>query len=481
MRWPSPALTDRRRVRPLQRIGHELKLSSSSFRARAFEARIASVLALGVLFSAGPLRAHAPPKATGIYWAPTASSDASRTFVRTNRGLIVIGPDGARSPPALLCNDAWQASLVEIAPVLPTAESVLVGSFLGGLVLAEKDLCSFSTVGLVLGDRRLVDLKSAGGTYFALTSATATEPGVLFASTDGGGTWNARADILAFGTALISAPSDAELLYVSQQVETEDGAPAGELGFSEDAGQTFSFQPIPIGEDEVRPFVVGVDPTDSRRVFVRTLAANGDMPERLLLSEDAGENFREVASMVGPLEFAMDGDHAYLAGRDGVLRSDDGGLTFTPLPGSPSHVGCLVARDEYLYVCGNSELEFGVLRSSDAGTTFDWYLRFPDVTIPVSCPTGSSVGQSCLFAFEDWKAEQQPAGGGGGLGGGGAAGMAGASAGAGGAQARPPAESKPSSGCRLSPQSNVSSIPSLLACLWIAGSLLARRNRRWHR
>jgi hypothetical protein len=141
----------------------------------------------------------------------------------------------------------------------------------------------------------------------------------------------------------------------------------------------------------------------------------------------------------------------------------------------------VVARDEYLYVCGHSELEFGVLRSSDAGTTFDWYLRFPDVTIPVSCPAESSVEQLCLFAFEDWKAEQQPpGGGGGGLGGGGAAGTAGALAGPGGAQARPPAESKTSSGCRLGPQTNVSPISSLLACFWIAGSLLARRKRRSH-
>ena len=85
----------------------------------------------------------------------------------------------------------------------------------------------------------------------------------------------------------------------------------------------------------------------------------------------------------------------------------DRGATFEPLPDNGlTRIGCLTIHGGGLYACALNALEFGVLVSEDAGATFDWFLRFGDVTARVSCPASSDEGSRCAASFEDWSQEQ---------------------------------------------------------------------------
>lgn len=368
----------------------------------------ATLMALA-LTAASEATAHAPPEATGIYWQDDGATDgaSARVLIRTNRGLIVFSQN-RRGAAALLCNDAWQASLSETPAILPTLDSVLVSSYSGGLLAAAFDLCSFDAVQLPLAGRYVVDLLGGADTYFALTSAAEDGHAILFASGDRGRSWQPRNDGLAFATALRRAPSRPERLYVSQQELTGTDQSLNQLAVSDDGGATFSTHPIELLGSEVRPFVLGVDPRDPARVFVRTLAADPALPERLLLSEDAGETFREVASALGPLTVALGSTYTFLGSQNGVLRSGDRGVTFAPLRDAPGRVACIEERAGELFVCGYAHDDFAVFSSPDQGVTFNPYLKFSDVAQAVSCDPQGVVAQTCAAGVADWIAEQVP-------------------------------------------------------------------------
>jgi hypothetical protein len=379
--------------------------------------RVARALVVAVcLMAAAPARAHAPPYATGIRWI--GEPVATQVVVRTNRGLIV--GDAASRAFRLVCNDAFRAALVE---VVPTAElpdgGLLVGTYAAGLLRSDPAFCNFEPVGPEAISP--IDVKSdLEGNVRALLLPLDGSDGSLFESNDGAASFRALSPVGTAPTAHVSAPSNSQRVYVSTNT-TSGNTSTGHVLSSDDGGKQFTDRVLELDGSELRAFVLAVDPENSESVFVRTQSRDGVTPERLLRSQDGGQTFQTVLRAEGPLTVAFGGRGTVWAGSaTGLYRSRDSGATFDPSTDNGLvRIGCLAVRAGELYACALNGLEFGVLVSKDEGTTFDWFLRFSQVTARAECSPTSDEGARCAAAFEDWSLEQLvPAGGGGSSGGG---------------------------------------------------------------
>jgi hypothetical protein len=349
--------------------------------------------------------AHAPPKATGIHWF--ADDGIERAVVRTNRGLIIQNP-GDRSF-SIVCNDAFEASLVEVPPLAVTADGrMLLGTYAAGLVLSSADRCDFDALPEPFTALYPIDVATDQQGGF-LTAVLPRDGGSaeLLQSSDEGRTAASLATLPGAPSALAVAPSDGSRLYVSSTL-AEENLSFGRLLASHDAGQTFTEAEVELDASELRVFLLAVDPNQPDRVFLRTQSRDGITPERLLRSDDGGGTFDTALSVPGPISAAVQTDGTvWLGGAEGLYRSRDGGQSFAPVEGVDlSRVTCLAARDERLYACGYSAGEFGVMVSADGGESFEWFLRFPWVTARLDCPEDSDEGMSCAIPFLDWSEEQ---------------------------------------------------------------------------
>jgi hypothetical protein len=379
--------------------------------APAYSRAVCALVVAVCLLAAAPARAHAPPYATDIRWI--GESAATKIVVRTNRGLLV--GDSASRAFRLVCNDAFRAALVE---VVPTAElpdgGLLVGTYAAGLLRSDPTFCDFEPVGPE--GMSPIDVKSdLEGNARALLLPLDGSDGSLFESNDGAASFRALSPVGTAPTAYVSAPSNSQRVYVSTNT-TSGNSSTGHVLSSDDGGKQFTDRVIELDGSELRAFVLAVDPEDSERVFVRTQSRDGLTPERLLRSEDGGQTFQTVLHAEGPLTVALAGGGTVWAGSaTGLYRSRDSGATFAPSTDNGLvRISCLAVRAGELYACALNELEFGVLVSKDDGATFDWFLRFSQVTARAECSPTSDEGARCAAAFEDWSLEQLvPAGDGG--------------------------------------------------------------------
>ena len=349
--------------------------------------------------------AHAPPQATGIRWSMVDGKE--RAIVRTNRGLILENPgDGSFR---IVCNDAFEASLVEVPPLAVTTQgSLLLGTYATGLVLSSPDSCNFDALPDRFTALHPIDVETdPQGGFFAAVLPRDGGSAELLQSSDEGRTVVSLATLPGAPSALEVAPSDGSRLYVSSTL-AEENLSFGRLLSSHDAGQTFTEAEVELDPSELRVFLLAVDPNQPDRVFLRTQSRDGITPERLLRSDDGGGTFDTALSVPGPISAAVQTDGTvWLGGAEGLYRSRDGGQSFAPVEGVDlSRVTCLAARDERLYACGYSAGEFGVMVSADGGESFEWFLRFPWVTARLDCPEDSDEGMSCAIPFLDWSEEQ---------------------------------------------------------------------------
>jgi hypothetical protein len=377
--------------------------------ARGSSHSIGIAFLAAILLVSAPARSHAPPYATQIQWLD--APDGERVVVRTNRGLIV--GNRATGSFRLACNDAFEASLVEVVPTaaLPGG-GLLVGTYEAGLLRTDATLCDFEPVGPT--DVSPVDLKtgSSDETLALLLPLDGTDGG-LFQSEDGGTNFQALSLVGTAPTAIAAAPSNGKRVYVSTNT-TNGNLSVGHVLASDDGGRNFEDHELELDASELRAFVSTVDAADPERLFVRTQSRDSITPERLLRSEDGGKSFQTVLEAPGPLKLVLgDNGEAWAGSATGLFRSSDHGGTFEPVPTENlSRIGCLALHAGALYVCGLKGLEFGVLVSRNGGVTFDWFLRFPEVTARVDCPASSDEATRCGAAFEDWSREQLSAGGG---------------------------------------------------------------------
>jgi hypothetical protein len=399
---PSSALQKRARL--------SSSIVSRDSMSRADGRRVAAAMAgVVALCICTPAAAHAPPQATGIF-SDVTGGVTSPSWVRTNRGVIL--QSGPGKSPRLLCNDAYAASLVEVAPMVAGPDGLVVASYAAGILRIAQDGCAVQPAETPLAGRSVMDLATAsdGSVYWALVAPTLEQRGSVLQSLDAGRTWQEASTIDGFGSALRAAPSDAQRLYVTAQFESGSAEAPHQLLVSTDGGAEFSSNVVTLQESEVRAFVLAVDPLDPDRVLLRILPGDSSTPERLLLSEDQGGSFSEVFSALGPLVVAFDADGVWAGGRDGLFHSQDRGRSFQIVPGTPSHIGCLSPGPDALAVCGHQGLEFGVFTRAANESEFRSLLRFADVKSQVACDAEAMVSVLCEANFQDWLAEHSPQG-----------------------------------------------------------------------
>jgi hypothetical protein len=419
--------------------------------------------------------AHAPPLANGIQWFTDAEGGRPRALVRTNRGLIIEG--AASGTFGIVCNDAFQASLVEVPPVVVAPDgSLLLGTYLGGLVRSSPDRCSFESVTGAFDGLYPIDVKAnQAGTVYAAVLPFDGSSAELLESSDLGRTATALTQLPGAPTDLEVAPSDSSRLYLSVTV-AEGNLSFGRLLTSADAGRSFAEHAIELDASELRVFVLAVAPQQPRLLFVRTQSRDGITPERLLRSEDGGETFQTVLSAPGPISAVVQADGTVWAGTaEGMYRSNDNGVSFTRIDASDlTRITCLATHGDAVYACAYSAGEFGVLVSESGADAFQWFLRFPQVTTRLDCPMDSDEGSRCAGAFADWSNEQGllPAAMGG-------AGAAATPPSAGAAATPPSAGARASdSGCQLAPGLPVSPSSALLGALFGLAAVRGCRRRR---
>jgi hypothetical protein len=233
------------------------------------------------------------------------------------------------------------------------------------------------------------------------------------------------------------APSDPNRIYRSAVDVASDAKLVHKLSVSTDGGNTAVEHLIPLGSNELQARLLAVDPGDPDRVYLHVEATSLELPERLIVTTDAGKSFATLATMTSMNGFTMspDGVTLWVGGAEGLWRSRDRGAHFEAIPGSGlTRVGCLDAHGGRLYACGVTEGDFNISVSDDDGGSFQRLLAFADVKTGVACPDSSSVGLTCPgptihFRQEVAPPPADPASGGAGAAGTGGAGTGGPSTG----------------------------------------------------
>ncbi len=294
--------------------------------------------------------------------------------------------------------------------VVPASGRVLAGTF-DGISISDPSGCDYQLVtDPAIANLLIIDL--ALDPFDPHVVWAATSPGdranTIARSADEGETWEALG---SFETGillerLVLSPSDPMRMYASGVALRTATTPRQAFVFrSTDGGHTFDRTEVPLidvdrtdyGERNVH--VLGIDPTNPDVLFVRVTRRPTDMmPERLLRSDDGGLSFTEVLQIpdITGLAISEDGANVWVGGwYGGLLRSVDHGLTFDPL--DPAlRVRCLAYRPGELWVCTDDVAgDYAIGRSTDLGVTVVPLWGFVDATPDVGCGMCTQVGGIC--------------------------------------------------------------------------------------
>lgn len=382
-----------------------------------WRAWLGALAALAALLSGNaPARAHGrEPMVGAIAFDP---GDPDHVVVRATWAILESRDGGASF--TWRCAAAVGYDRTTEDPPVAVAEGgeIFAGTF-DGIAHGGPDGCAWALVGDEDGvGQYAIDLERAPGdprTLYAMMSPGAVD-NTLLRSTDAGATWEVmglpRPGTPVFLAERIAlAPSDPMRVYVSGAVPATATDPLRHAFFlrSEDGGRTFVEHELPLEGEERNAHVLGVDPLDPDRVFLRMSRRVTDtVPERLLVSDDGGDTWALAATLLEITGFAMseDGAHAWVGGWDGAfLRSDARGAagTFAPVSTAPDlRVRCLAwrpgdsGRSGELWVCVDDLVgSFALGRSSDLGQTLTPVWGFEDATEDTGCGRCTPVGVLC--------------------------------------------------------------------------------------
>jgi MYXO-CTERM domain-containing protein len=382
--------------------------------------------ALGVL-GAAPARANGRfPASNQIAFSPT---DPDLIVLRATFGVLVSHDGG--STWTWLCEGALgiAASVVQDPAVALTSTNALVAGLQTGLDVSSDTGCNWSYASGALAQQAVFDVVvrrddphvalagistldpdagQAGAGDASSGEAGASEAGAsdagagdggsgeagagpsyanqLFQSMDDGANWAPLG--VPFDRALVVstfdvAPSDPNRLYVAG-IRDVTTTRSFWMTVSSNAGAQWSEVSLPLDPTtDQEPFVAGVDPTDADRVYIRSEGS----PSRLFMSEDGGQTFQVVLSLVHEITgFALspDGKTIYAgSNQDGLFVASPPGAPFQKV--SSIQVGCLATRAGELWACSTEASGFVVGVSTDNGATFAPRLHLADIRGPMAC------------------------------------------------------------------------------------------------
>jgi photosystem II stability/assembly factor-like uncharacterized protein len=157
---------------------------------------------------------------------------------------------------------------------------------------------------------------------------------------------------------------------------------------STDGGSSWKEQDVSgaVGPGSAR--IIGIDPNDSMRVFLRFNAGTAD---KLVITEDGGATFEAPLEITGGTMSGfvlMTSGTILVSGMIGVdpvlYRSRDHGLTFEAVAHPPKVWG-LAQRGSTLYGAGQAGETFAVGTSTDEGTSWKTLMRYNQVAAIDSC------------------------------------------------------------------------------------------------
>ncbi len=328
-------------------------------------------------------------------------------LLRTTFGLLVSRDAGTKWD--WVCESGMQYGGAQDPSFGLTKNGTLLASAFEGLTISRDGFCTFGLQGGLLGRRVFSDLTVRPDDRRQVLALASD-----YASTGDGGAFTfasqvflSRDDGSTF--APLGAPLDTSLLFETVEVAESDplrvylsatrssgGAVSGVVLVSRDGGTTYAERAVPLLTPQERaPFVSAVDPKNPDRLYVRT-AGQPDAASRLLVSDDAGDSFREVFRTAGPmlgLALSADGATIYAGStKDGVYAASTQSFAFEKR--AAVQVQCLTATEGALWACSNEASGFIAGRSTDGGRTFTPMLRLSGIRGPLACPVGTTA-QTC--------------------------------------------------------------------------------------
>jgi MYXO-CTERM domain-containing protein len=351
-------------------------------------ASLSVVVSLGVIPSMA--HAHGPPESLSV----TIGVDEKDLVVGTSFGVL-RSDDGGESW-TWLCENAVGYSDLEIIPRwVWLDDGTLAATTTDGISTSRDGGCTWShpseTTGNFAGD--IQKHPSEPGTVIATLRNMTEGTTAIVRSTDGAATFP---EVLysatgRYVTTVSYAPSDPQQIYAAAISAT------GELAWvlhSPDAGATWTEYSFVPRVTFVR--ILGIDPVDPSIVYVA-----GSDPDATYRSTDSGETFDEVRSgFAQAFVTSADGQRVWISDfSDGLFKSEDRGLTFSPVEGAP-HAKCLTRRGNTIYACGNSvDRGENVLSRTEDGTTFAPVMEtFGEMDMALSCPAGTVANDEPLCA-----------------------------------------------------------------------------------
>lgn len=358
--------------------------------------RVLGALSAAAWVAYGTSVGHAhggPPSLRRVAFHPT---EEDTIYAQATFGLVVSHDHGATW--TLVCEEAIGWQFTENPYIVPTTDGAVVYGLLKGLHRSTDALCGASlarddleNVPIAALDRDPTDARRV----LAVTADGPRANGV-YASDDDGSSWAPAGDTFEIGDVpshLLVAPSDPMTVYVSGS--RLDPA----LGFvarSDDGGGTWTTYEVPL-EGAITFSLGAVDPRDPRRLLA--FRTSFDVADALLLSEDGGETWDEVAIAAGDITavaFAPDGSRVWYGSYEkGLHVSDDGGRTFTPQMLDLA-IRCLVAREGELWVCADNYSDgFAIGLSTDGGETFEPRFVYEELAGQVACEADTRSAEVC--------------------------------------------------------------------------------------
>jgi hypothetical protein len=362
-----------------------------------------SILILTLLSASGAHAHGFPPYVERIAFDPTSPD---RIVAQFTFGLIASEDRGASW--RWICGAGYGGDFTRgDNDLLVTAEGATLVATFNGAVRGERSLCEFApTATDVLGVDLAADPHVPGGVWLAAGNFGGV-PDELLHSADGGRTFTAVGGP-AIGILLervAPAASDANRVYLSAfMFATVDTPRRAFVMRSNDGGARFDYYEIALEEGEYAPVLLGVDPTNADRLFVRLRRGDRDpLPERLLYSEDGAVTFMPALFLpaIGGLAISADGQKVWVGSSldGGLWLAQNGSVVFERIGDVP--VRCLETRGSELWLCADPyRAPYALGRSTDDGVTIEPVLDLGSVDTPAECPTCAASALICP-AFQD--------------------------------------------------------------------------------